>query len=103
MTLSKLNASDATITANRVTPSPVSGICVTCLDGCPGPCEIGKSALRGREVIYPQPYGAVTAGAEKESPVDFCHLNIHGTCVGAAGVEPDPDKAIFPAVDLATE
>lgn len=103
MSLSKPNASAATITTTRVTPSPISGLCVTCVDGCPGYCEVGRSALRGREVIYPQPFGKVIAGAEKDYPVDFSHFNIHGSCVGAVGIEADPDKAVFPAVDLSTE
>ena len=85
MTLSNPNRSPATLTKNRVKPAPVSGICVTCLDGCPGPCEIGRSAIRGREMLYPQPFGKVTAGADKDYPVDFSHFNIQGTCVGAVG------------------
>jgi glutamate synthase domain-containing protein 2 len=98
------NASSATGTRNRVPdPAPYSGICSTCLDGCPGPCEIGKSSYRGREVIYPMPFGKITAGATKKYPVDYSHLNIQGTCVGAVGVEPDPDKAVFPAVSTETE
>jgi glutamate synthase domain-containing protein 2 len=103
MSFSKPNRSAATITTNRVDPAPVSGICVTCLDGCEGPCEIGRSALKGREVIYPQPFGKVIAGAEKDYPADFSHFNIQGTCVGAVGVEADPDKAVFPAVDCTTK
>ncbi len=103
MSFSKLNASSATLTRNRVEPSPFSGICVTCLDGCPGFCEVGKSALRGREMLYPQPFGKITAGAQKDYPVDFSHFNIQGTCVGAVGVEADPDEAVFPAVDVSTE
>ena len=103
MSLSKPNASAATVTTTRVSPSPASGLCVTCVDGCPGYCEVGRSALRGREVIYPQPFGKVTAGSEKDYPIDFSHFNIHGSCVGAVGIEADPDKAIFPAVDLSTE
>ena len=51
MSFSKPNASAATVTTTRVTPAPISGICVTCVDGCPGYCEVGKSALRGREVM----------------------------------------------------
>ncbi len=102
MSFSKPNRSAATKTKNRVEPAPVSGICVTCLDGCPGPCEIGQSAIRGREVIYPQPYGKITAGADKDYPVDYSHFNIQGTCVGAVGVDPNPDKAIFPVVDCST-
>jgi glutamate synthase domain-containing protein 2 len=45
----------------------------------------------------------VTAGAEKDYPVDFSHFNIQGTCVGAVGVPADSDHAIFPVVDVSTE
>ncbi|MGA8849312.1 MAG: FMN-binding glutamate synthase family protein [Dehalococcoidia bacterium] len=103
MTLSKPNSSAATVTTTRVAPAPISGLCVTCVDGCPGYCEVGRSALRGREIMYPQPFGKVIAGSEKDYPVDFSHFNIQGTCVGAVGIEADPDKAIFTAVDLSTE
>jgi len=103
MSLSRPNASPATLTKNRVSHSPPSGICVTCLDGCPGICEVGRSALRGRETLYPQPFGEMTAGSEKDYPNDYSYFNIAGTCVGAVGIEADSDKAIFPAVDIATE
>jgi len=103
MSFTRPNASAATMTRNRVTPAPISGICVTCLDGCPGPCEVGRSALRGREMLYPQPFGKVTAGSEKDYPVDFSHFNIQGTCVGASGVEANSDRATFPTVDISTE
>ncbi len=102
MTYSKPNASAATLTKNRVSPAPVSGICVTCLDGCPGTCEIGQSALRSREVLYPKPFAKITTGSEKDYPIDFSHFNIQGSCYGAQGIEPDSDKAIFPAVDVST-
>ena len=102
LTLSKINASAATLTKNRTESSvvPASGMCVTCVDGCIGMCEIGKSAYRGHEVIYPQPFGVVTTAAEKTYPVDYSHFNIMGTAVGAHGIEADSDKAIFPAVNL---
>jgi len=77
-------------------------MCVTCVDGCIGMCEIGKSAYRGHEVIYPQPFGVITTAAEKAYPVDYSHFNIMGTAVGAHGIEADSDKAIFPAVNLET-
>ena len=80
--------------------TPSSGMCVTCVDGCIGMCEIGKSAYRGHEVIYPQPFGVITTAAEKTYPVDYSHFNIMGTAAGAFGIEADSDKAIFPAVDL---
>jgi glutamate synthase domain-containing protein 2 len=98
------NASAATGTKNRVSdPAPSSGICSACLDGCPGLCEIGKSSFRGREVLYPVPFGKVTAGAVKQYPVDYSHLNIQGTCIGAMGVEADSDKALFTNVSTEVE
>ncbi|MCX7045599.1 MAG: FMN-binding glutamate synthase family protein [Candidatus Sumerlaeota bacterium] len=102
LTLSKTNASAATLTKNRTMGSvvPSSGMCVTCVDGCIGMCEIGKSAYRGHEVIYPQPFGVITTAGEKTYPVDYSHFNIMGTAVGAHGIEADSDKAIFPAVNL---
>ncbi len=102
MSLSRINASAATLTKNRTEGSvvPASGMCVTCVDGCIGMCEVGKSAYRGHEVLYPQPFGVITTAAEKTFPVDYSHFNIMGTAVGAHGIEPDSDKAIFPAVDL---
>jgi glutamate synthase domain-containing protein 2 len=63
-------------------------------------CEIGKSAYRGHEVIYPQPFGVITCAGEKKYPVDYSHFNIMGTAAGAYGIEADSDKAIFPAVNL---
>jgi len=100
--VSRPNASAATLTKNRTEDSvvPSSGMCVTCVDGCIGMCEIGKSAYRGHEVIYPQPFGVITTASEKRYPVDYSHFNIMGTAVGAHGIEADSDKAIFPAVRL---
>ncbi len=100
--LSRVNSSAATLTKNRTEGSvvPTSGMCVTCVDGCIGMCEIGKSAYRGPEVIYPQPFGVITTAAEKSYPVDYSHFNIMGTVVGAYGIQEDSDQAIFPAVNL---
>ena len=102
ITLSRINSSAATLTKNRTEDSitPGSGMCVTCVDGCIGMCEIGKSAYRGHEVIYPQPFGVITTASEKTYPVDYSHFNIMGTAVGAHGIEADSDKAIFPAVNI---
>jgi len=66
-----------------------------------------KASFRGRELIYPGPFGEVTAGGDKDYPIDYSHLNIQGYALGAeglpAGVIGDPDTAIFPAVDTETE
>ncbi|MCK4667664.1 FMN-binding glutamate synthase family protein [Candidatus Dependentiae bacterium] len=102
MTLTRLNRSAATLTKNRTVDSvvPLSGMCATCVDGCIGMCEIGKSAYRGHEVIYPQPFGIITTASEKDYPVDLSHFTILGTVIGAQGIEADSDKAIFPSADL---
>lgn len=108
MNLRQPNASDATRTFNRSRDvAPMSGICARCLDGCRGGCEIHKATYRSREVIYPGPFGEITAGATKNYPIDYSHLNIQGYAVGAKGlpkgVEANPDTAIFPAVNTETE
>ncbi len=102
VTFSRVNSSAATLSKNRTEGSvtPNSGMCVTCVDGCIGMCEIGKSAYRGHEVIYPQPFGVITTASEKVYPVDYSHFNIQGGVIGAQGIEPDSDKAIFPNVNL---
>ena len=76
MTLTHLNASAATLTKNRTedSVSPFSGMCTTCVDGCIGMCEIGKSAYRGAEMIYPQPFGIITTASQKDYPVDHTIL-----------------------------
>lgn len=101
----KLNRSAATLTKNRTegSVSPFSGMCVTCVDGCIGMCEIGKSAYRGPEVLYPQPFGIITAGCEKDYPVDLSHFSIMGTAKGAWGVPADSDKATFEKVTIETK
>jgi glutamate synthase domain-containing protein 2 len=85
----------------------MSGICADCLDGCRGGCEIWLSSFRGREVLYPGPFGEITAGADKNYPIDYSHLSIQGYAVGAEGlpegVEPGPDTAVFPDVNTQTE
>lgn len=102
MIVSTINASAATLTKNRTEDSvvPTSGMCATCVDGCIGMCEIGKSAYRGHEVIYPQPFGVITTAGQKRYPVDYSHFNIMGSCTGAHGIEADSDKAIFSNVRL---
>ena len=102
MTLTRYNATASTLTKNRTGGDwcPISGMCVTCVDGCVGMCEIGKSAYRGHEVIYPQPFGIITTASQKAYPVDLSHFNIMGTAVGAYGMPADSDKAIFPNVSL---
>ena len=103
MAFSIPNASPATGTKNlKRAACPTSGLCPVCEEGCIGFCEVGKSAIRGSELIYPAPFGSITAGAQKDYPVDLSHLQIMGGVGKAYGMESDPDKAIFPNVDVGT-
>ena len=58
-------------------------------------------------MLYPGPFGEITAGADKNYPIDYSHLSIQGYAVGAdglpEGVEAGPDTALFPNVDTETE
>jgi len=102
MSFTKTNASAATLSKNR-TPGAIqhsSGMCATCVDGCIGMCEIGKSAYRGHEVIYPQPFGIITSANEKEYPVDMSHLTILGGIEDPKGIEADSDLALFSNVNV---
>lgn len=84
--------------------SPTSGMCPICIRECEQLCEIGKSALRGREVLYPRPelFGKSTAASNKDYVLDWSHFQILTTTQGANGIEEDPDRAIFPNVDIST-
>lgn len=108
MNLQRPNANDVTQTTNRSrNVVPGSGLCSRCIDGCRGNCEVFKSTFRGREVIYPGPFGTLTAGADKDYPIDYSHLNILGYAMGAEGLpdgqQGNPDNTLFPFVDTETE
>jgi glutamate synthase domain-containing protein 2 len=108
MNLQRPNSNDATRSANRSrNVVPMSGLCTRCIDGCTGNCEVFRATFRGRELIYPGPFGEITAGGDKDYPVDYSHLNIQGYALGARGlpegVVGDPDTATFPSVDTETE
>ncbi|MBC7257276.1 MAG: FMN-binding glutamate synthase family protein, partial [Chloroflexi bacterium] len=106
--LARPNSNDITQTTNRSRDVvPGSGICTRCIDGCTGNCEIFKTTFRGREVLYPSPFGTITAGGDKDYPVDFSHFNIQGYALGAYGlpedVEPSPDNTLFTMVNTELE
>jgi glutamate synthase domain-containing protein 2 len=108
MNLQRPNSNDATRTTNRSkSVVPMSGLCSRCIDGCTGNCEVFKATFRGRELIYPGPFGEITAGGDKDYPVDYSHFNIQGYALGAkglpTGVTGNSDTAIFPAVNTETE
>ena len=108
MNLQRPNGNDATRSGNRSrSVVPCSGLCSRCIDGCQGNCEVFRASFRGRELIYPGPFGDVTAGGDKDYPLDYSHLNIQGYAEGAeglpAGTEANPDNARFPLVNTETE
>lgn len=82
--------------------SPFSGMCSVCTADCIGSCEIGYSALRGEEAIYPVGADKSQFASEKEYPVDFSHFNINGRVFGTSGIEADTYKATFPNADITT-
>ena len=104
MNLQQPNSNDALQTKTRSrNVAPQSGICSRCIYGCKGNCDLFRATFRGRELLYPEPFCSVTAGADKDYPVDYSHLNIMGYSLGAKGIEADPDVATFPAVNTETE
>lgn len=82
--------------------SPYSGMCSVCSSNCVGMCEVGLSALRGREAIYPYQTDRNQFASEKDYPVDFSHLNINGHVFGTKGCNEDPYEATFPKVKFET-
>jgi len=106
--LQRPNANDATSSSNRSrSVVPQSGLCSRCMDGCKGNCEVFQATFRGRELIYPGPFGEVTAGGDKDYPVDYSHLNIQGYALGGDGlpfgVPANSDTCTFPSVNVATQ
>ncbi len=108
MNLQRPNSNEATRSANRSRDvAPMSGICTRCIDGCRGNCEVFRATFRSRELLYPGPFGEITAGGDKNYPVDYSHFNIQGYALGAKGLPPgvkgNSDTALFPAVNTETE
>lgn len=100
-----LNSKPTNLTSTRVREtSAISGMCPICIEECPFICEIALSAFRGREALYPAPFqfGRSTAGAVKDYGLDWSHFNFHCEVRGVEGIEADPDKALFPNVDVET-
>lgn len=80
--------------------SNYSGMCAVCTSNCTGPCEIGLSAIRGSEAIYPFETDINQFASEKDYPLDFSHLNINGRVFGARGCPEDANLATFPKANI---
>ena len=80
----------------------LSGMCAACTADCPGPCEIGLSALRGAEALLPFAADKNQFASEKRYPLDFSHFNINGRVFGAVGLPEDPYEATYPHAAIAS-
>jgi len=89
----------------RVEDSCESGLCPICVADCPVFCEVSKSALRGREVLYPRRefYGNSTAGSPKDFGFSYSDFQIQFECRGVQGIEAHEDNVIFSNVNLETK
>ena len=78
---------DALGTANRGNPAE-SSLCTLCRADCKGKCETWLSSLRGRKLLYPRSFGAITAGSANTTHVgvNYNALRIQGYNYGAFGV-----------------
>jgi hypothetical protein len=82
--------------------SDLTGMCSVCTMTCVGPCEIGLSALRGTEAIYPYQTDLNQFGSNKPYPLDWSHFNINGRVFGAEGCPENSTDATFNTVNLTT-
>ncbi len=99
------NSRSTTGTSTRVKDiASINGMCPLCLERCNVLCEVGKSAFRGREVLYPSPehFGRSTAGSNKNYYLDWSHFQIMAELMEAKGIESDPDLAFFENADVST-
>ena len=77
-----------------------SGMCAVCTANCTGTCEIGLSAVRGSEAIYPFETDVNQFASEKNYPLDFSHFNINGRVFGSKGCRENAEEATFPKADI---
>jgi hypothetical protein len=93
-------------TRTRVEDACESGLCPICLADCPIFCEVSKSAIRGREVLYPlrEYFGNSTAGTSKDFGFSYSDFQIQFEVRGAQGIENfHEDNVIFPNADISTK
>ncbi len=101
-------SNDALGTVNRGNPCE-SGLCTLCRSDCKGKCETWLSSIRGRKLLYPRDFGAITAGSGNTTHVgvNYNSLRIQGYNYGAhglpQGLSDSADDCIFPNVGLETE
>ncbi len=90
----------------RVEDSCESGLCPICIADCSVWCEVSKSALRGREVLYPlrEFFGDSTAGTPKDFRFSYGDFQIMFDCRGGRGLDVvNEDTVIFPNANIAAK
>jgi len=101
-------SNDAIGTVNRGNPAE-SGLCTLCRADCKGRCETWLSSLKGRKILYPRDFGAITAGSANTCHigVSYNSLRIQGYNYGVHGLQNglsnSADDCIFPNVNIETE
>ena len=65
-----------------------------CTADCIGSCEIGLSAVRGMETVYPTTTGENQIASER-SVRRYSHFNINGRSFGAMGLRWTPIATIY--------
>jgi hypothetical protein len=101
-------SNDAIGTVNRGNPAE-SGLCTLCRADCKGRCETWLSSLKGRKILYPRDFGAITAGSANTCHigVSYNSLRIQGYNYGVHGLpnglSNSADDCIFPNVSVETE
>jgi glutamate synthase domain-containing protein 2 len=88
--------------------SAESGLCTLCQSDCRGKCETWLSCLKGRKMLYPRDFGAITAGASntKHLGVAYETIRIDGYNYGSKGqkegLTSSEDDCIFPNASIET-
>ncbi len=101
-------SNDVLGTANRGDAAE-SGLCTLCRADCKGKCETWLSSLRGRKMLYPRDFGAITSGSANTTHVgvNYNALRIQGYSYGSfglpQGLSDSADDCIFPNVGVETE
>lgn len=86
-----------------------SGLCTLCRADCKGRCETWLSSLKGRKLLYPRDFGAVTSGSGTtlQTGVAYNSLRIQGYNYGARdlrkGLTHSADDCLFTNVSTEVE
>jgi hypothetical protein len=86
-----------------------SGLCTLCRADCKGRCETWLASLKGRKLLYPRDFGAVTSGSGTtlQTGVAYHSLRVQGYAYGAHGVRKDlshsADDCLFTNVSTEVE